>query len=145
MAKPVVITLTVEASTLFNLVSPTQAQIDTCCSLSDDNGGSGSPIENFTSTVFIDKNVKWKGETPDRGFSIAIDSIAYESKGADVNFFDVSIIPGSGGRSGNANANVKKDDGLKGKMDVYTLNFKVYDSGINFKPFPIDPKLAINP
>ncbi|CAM2880766.1 hypothetical protein [Flavobacterium frigoris] len=145
MAKSVVITLTVQASTLFNLLNPTPIQIGACCSLSDDNGGSGSPIENFTSTVFIDKNVKWKGETPDKGFSIAIDSIAYDSKGKDVDFFDVSIIPGSGGRSGNANANVKKDDSLKGKLDVYTLNFKVYDSGNNFKSFPIDPKLVINP
>lgn len=145
MAKSVVITLTVQASTLFNLLNPTPIQIGACCSLSDDNGGSGSPIENFTSTVFIDKNVKWKGETPDKGFSVAIDSIAYDSKGKDVDFFDVSIIPGSGGRSGNANANVKKDDSLKGKLDVYTLNFKVYDSGNNFKSFPIDPKLAINP
>ncbi|MGZ9733772.1 hypothetical protein [Flavobacterium sp. GNP002] len=147
MAKPVVITLTVQAATLYGMNDPSQPQIDSCCRLSDDNSGrsQNGTLEDFKSYVFINNNVKWVGVSRDSGYSVAIDSIDYESKSNDVNFFDNATIYGSGGRSGNASAKVKNDPNLINQLDIYNINFSVYDSGNLFKTFSIDPKLAINP
>lgn len=147
MAKPVVITLTVQTANLYGLNSPSQSQVDGYCALSDDNSGrsSNGTLEDFKSYVFINNNVKWVGVSRDPGYTVAIDSIDYESKSNDVNFFDSSIIYGSGGRSGNASANVKNDPNLANNLEIYNINFSVYDSGNSSKPFSIDPKLAINP
>ena len=147
MAKPVVITLTVQAATLYGMNDPSQPQIDSCCRLSDDYSGrsQNGTLEDFKSYVFINNNVKWVGVSRDSGYSVAIDSIDYESKSNDVNFFDNATIYGSGGRSGNASANVKNDPNLINQLDIYNINFSVYDSGNLFKTFSIDPKLAINP
>lgn len=147
MAKPVVITLTVQAATLYGMNAPSQPQIDGCCTLSDDNSGSSptGTLEEFKSYVFINNNVKWVGVSRDSGYSVAIDSIDYESKSNDVNFFDNATIYGSGGRSGNASANVKNDPNLINQLDIYNINFSVYNSGNSFKSFSVDPKLAINP
>lgn len=147
MAKPVVITLTVQAATLYEMNAPSQSQVDNCCTLSDDNSGrsQNGTLEDFKSYVFINNNVRWVGVSRDSGYSVAIDSIDYESKSNDVNFFDNPTIYGSGGRSGNASANVKNDPNLVNQLDIYNINFSVYDSGNLFKTFSIDPKLAINP
>ena len=143
MAKKVTITLSVNASILYALASPTQAQIDNESSLSDDNAGNSpnQQIENFTSNVYVNNDVKWQGETVDSGYSVAITSIVYEATGTDVNFFDSTTIDGTGGRTGNVTAKVKNDSGLVNKLDVYTINFRVYASGNNYKSFSIDPKL----
>lgn len=147
MAKPVVITLTVQAATLYGLNAPSQSQVDNCCTLSDNNSGSSQngTLEDFKSFVFINNNVRWVGVSEDSGYSVAIDSIVYKSKSNNVNFFDNATIYGSGGRSGNASANVKNDPNLVNQLDIYNINFSVYDSGNLFKSFNIDPKLAINP
>lgn len=147
MAKPVVITLTVQTANLYGMNAPSKTQVDSCCTLSDDNSGSSSngTLEDFKSYVFINNNVRWVGVSRDAGYSVAIDSIDYESKSNDVNFFDSGTINGSGGRSGNASANVKNDPNLVNHLDIYNINFSVYNSGNSFKTFSIDPKLAINP
>ncbi|MFV8270265.1 hypothetical protein ACNQGP_10075 [Flavobacterium sp. GT2N3] len=147
MAKPVVITLTVQTATLYGMSAPSQSQVDSCCTLSDDNSGSSSngTLEDFKSNVFINNNVRWVGFSSDAGYSVAIDSLVYESKSNDVNFFDNATINGTGGRSGNASANVKNDPNLINELDIYTINFSVYNSGNLHKSFSIDPKLAINP
>ena len=150
MGKKVEITLTVDAATLFGLSNPSQSQVDAECSISDDNSGN-SPTgknEDFTSQVYLNNDVKWKGMTSDQGYSVAIDSIVYESESSnpnDVDFFDVTTINGSGGRSGNATAKVKNDNLLNGKIDEYTINFSVYNQQGTSKSFSIDPKLAANP
>lgn len=146
MGKKVTITLNVNASALYALVNPTQSQIDNCCSLSDDNAGSSpnQKIEDFESTVYINNDVKWQGETVDSGYSVAITSIVYEPNvNNDVDFFDSPTINGTGGRTGNVTAKVKNDPNLLNKLDVYTINFSVYASGNNSKPFHIDPKLSV--
>lgn len=147
MAKPVVITLTVQTNNLYGMNTPSQTQVDGCCTLSDDNSGSSSngTLEDFQSNVFINNNVRWVGVSSDSGYSVAIDSIVYEPESNDVNFFDNSTINGTGGRSGNVSANVKNDPNLVNKLDIYTINFSVYNSGNSSKAFSIDPKLAINP
>lgn len=146
MAKPVVITLTVQTANLYGMNAPTQPQVDSCCSLSDDNAGSSpnGTLEDFKSKVFINNNVKWIGVARDQGYSVSIDSIDYESKSNDVNFFNTTIITGTGGRSGNASANVKNDPNLNHHTEIYSINFSVYTSGNLFKTYSIDPKLAIN-
>lgn len=146
MAKPVVITLNVQASRLYGIQNPTQADVDNCCSLNDDNNGNSpnGTIENFTSIVYINNNVKWNGASNDQGYTVAITSIVYEPDSTDVNFFDWQTLNGSGGRSGNVNANVRNDNNLLNQHDVYTINFRVYSSGTDFKSYSIDPKLAIN-
>jgi hypothetical protein len=146
MAKPVVITLTVQTANLYGMNAPLQPQVDGCCRLSDDNSGSSpnGTLEDFKSIVFINNNVRWVGVATDSGYSVAINSIDYESTPNDVNFFDNSIINGTGGRSGNASANVKNDPNLVNHFDKYTINFSVYNSGNLFKSYSIDPKLAIN-
>lgn len=147
MAKPVVITLTVRTAVLYGMNTPSPTQVDSCCALSDDNSGSSpnGTLEDFQSKVFINNNVRWVGVSSDRGFSVAIDSIVYKPESSDVNFFDNATINGTGGRSGNASANVKNNPNLMNQLDIYTINFSVYDSGNSFKGFSIDPKLAINP
>ena len=146
MGKKVTITLTVNASALWALTNPNQTQIDAECSLSDDNSGSSSSnIENFESEVYINNDVKWQGETNDSGYSVAITSIVYEAGvNNDVNFFDNTTINGTGGRTGNVTAKVKNDSNLLNKLDVYTINFSIYNSGNSSKPFSIDPKLKIS-
>ena len=147
MAKPVTITLRVQANYLFGLTYPTKAQINEICVLSDDNNGNSpnGTLPDFTSIVYINNNVKWVGVTGDNGYTIAITSIVFDSEDGDTNFFTTKIIQGSSGRSGNVNANVKNDNRLAGLEDIYLINFSIYDSPSNFKSFSIDPKLAINP
>ena len=154
--KPVKITLTVQASSLFALggTSFTQTQVDNLCSLSDDNdGGNSSNVNTFESNVYLNKNVQWVGAVKDekgvdKGFSIAIDSIVHEATPqsdptapSNDNFFASATINGGGGRSSNVNAVVKNNTSLINQLDVYTINFSVYDQQNNHFSFPIDPKL----
>lgn len=147
MAKTVVITLTVQTANLYGMNAPSQNQVDSCCALSDDNSGKSSngTLEDFKSYVFINNNVRWVGVSNDREYSVAIDSIVYKPETSDVNFFDNATINGTGGRSANASAYVKNNLNLMNQLDIYTINFSVYDSGNSSKGFSIDPKLAINP
>ena len=147
MGKKVEIVLTVQASSLYTMNNPSPTDIDLKCSLSDDNSGSSSngTLMDFLSQVYINQDVKWKGLTNDQGYSVAIDSIVFESEPNDVNFFDTLTIHGTGGRSGNATAKVKNDSNLIHKRDKYTLNFSIYTDGNSSKSFQIDPKLAANP
>ncbi len=146
MAKPVVITLNVQASRLNGIQNPTQSDVDNCCSITDNNGGSSSngTLGNYTTPVFINFNVMWIGATADQGYSVAITSIVYDPDSTDVDFFDWQTLNGSGGRSGNVNANVRNDNNLRNQHDVYTIYFRVYSSGTDYKTYSIDPKLAIN-
>ncbi|TDE07197.1 hypothetical protein [Flavobacterium sandaracinum] len=147
MGKKVEIALTVQASSLYAMSNPSQQDIDTACSLSDDNSGrsSNGTLKDFLSNVYLNQDVKWIGISTDRGFSVAIDSIFNEPETRDVNFFDVETIYGTGGRSGNATAKVKNDSNLVHKHDKYTITFSVYADGNSSKSFHIDPKLAANP
>ncbi|MCJ7465089.1 MAG: hypothetical protein MUO53_00150 [Maribacter sp.] len=155
--KPVVITLTVEASSLYAAVDPNQEFVDSKCSLLDDNGGNSVDVKTFESNVYLNNNVRWVGATKfpldvDKDYSIAIDSIRHEATPqsdptapTNENFFSSVIINGGGGRSSNVNAVVNNNSNLINQLDVYTINFSVYPKGNNPKPFHIDPKLRGNP
>jgi len=142
MGKKVNITLTVQASGLYGMSSPTQAQVDSQCSISDDNSGSSpnGTLEDFQSNVYNENDVKWIGSSNDSGFAVAITSIVSKSG----SIFDTTTLNGSGGRSGNVEGKVKKNAPNK-QIDTYTINFSVFDSGNVSKPFSIDPKLISNP
>jgi len=142
MGKKVNITLTVQASGLYGMSSPTQAQVDSHCTIADDNYGSSpnGTLEDFQSNVYNENDVKWLGATSDSGFTVAITSIVSKSG----SIFDSGTLNGSGGRSGNVEGKVKKGTPNK-QIDTYTINFSVYDNGNNPKPFSIDPKLQSNP
>jgi len=155
--KPVVITLTVEASVLYAAVDPTQSFVDSKCKLTDDNGGNSSDVNTFQSNVYLNNNVRWVGalnspQGVDKGYAIAIDSIVHEATPqsdptapSNENFFNSGTIPGGGGRSSNVNAVVNNNTQLVNQLDVYTINFSVYAQGNDHKPFHIDPKLQGNP
>lgn len=148
MGKKVNITLTVSASALYN-ANPqptTPSQLNPYCSLSDDNNGSssdGTP-ENFQSNVYINNDVKWDGNTNDSGYSIAIESVSYESVNNDTNFFPTIILGGTGGRNGTVTSKVNNNQSLAGKLDVYQITFRVYAQGNNYLTYSIDPKLSGN-
>ena len=101
MGKKVVIALTVQASSLYAMSNPSQKDIDSTCSLSDDNSGrsSNGTLKDFLSNVYLNQDVRWIGLTNDNGYSVAIDSIFNEPESRDMDFFDVTTIYGSGGRS----------------------------------------------
>jgi hypothetical protein len=141
MGKKVDITLTVQASSLYGLSSPTQRQVDSYCSIADDNGGSSpnGTLEDFQSNVYNDYDVKWLGATGDNGFTVAITSIVSKSG----SIFDSGTLNGSGGRSGNVEGKVKKGTPNQ-QIDTYTINFRVYDNGNAYKSYSIDPKLIAN-
>ncbi|HEU4791102.1 MAG TPA: hypothetical protein VFS71_15550 [Flavobacterium sp.] len=142
MGKKVTITLTVQTSGLYGMSSPTQSQIDSQCSIADDNSGSSSngTLEDFLSNVYNDYDVKWIGASNDNGFTVAIDNIVSKSG----SIFDSTTLNGSGGRSGNVTGKVKKNTPNL-QIDTYTINFSVFDSGNASKSFSIDPKLQSNP
>lgn len=154
MGNKIKITLTVEnASQLYNLnpqpPSPSST-VNGYCKLSDDNFGSspnGGGIEQFESIASIDKDVTWQGETSSQGYTVAIDTIVYENKDNDVNFFDTAQVPppprGPVSRNENVTAKIKNDDNLKGKIDIYTINFRIYQSPTQWKAYSIDPRLKI--
>lgn len=146
MSKPIVITLSVQTKKLFDLLKPTQDQIDSLCVFSDNNNGKSpqGTVEDFTSTVFINNNVKWVGASDDKGFTVAIDSITFKPNSGVVNFFKSTTLNGNGGTSGNVNANVKNDESLIGKHSDYLIVFSVFESPSNVKSFSIDPKLLAN-
>lgn len=144
--KPIVVSLNVQASTLFALSNPTQVQIDQFCVFSDNNNGfsPNGTHNDFTSIIYQNSNVKWIGVTNAKGFTVAINSIAFKSTNSDVDFFGDTVLVGSGGSSGNVSATVKNNSSFVNKSNSYLITFTVYDNKGNFKTFSIDPKLAIN-
>lgn len=142
--KNVKITLNVVSASL--LFTEGQSQVNAQCHLSDTNlGSTPNTPENFTSTVYTTKKVTWDGATKENGYSIAITSIVYEDKGTDVNFFDSNRLNGTGGKNSQVkDKEVKDDDKLDGKTDIYTINFLVYNGNTPSGPLHIDPKLRGN-
>lgn len=150
MSKNVEIKLIVDAAVLYTMKDPSQKEIENACTLEDNNDGHSpkGTISDFTSNVYLDKGVKWKGKTKDKGYDIAIDNITYVPKTTDPNdenFFDETFIAGSGGGNGEVNAKVKNDKKLINKLDVYSINFSIHKNESSSFSFRIDPKLQGNP
>ena len=139
--KPVTITLTVNASDLYNLnpqpLTNNQGELDTYCSLSDDNLGKippGGTLNDYCTDVFSGNTVKIKGASSSPGYRVLIDSISNNPA------FFASDPPG---QSGVVTATLK--DGIDGVVDTYTINFTINPSGNPTenpnRSYSLDPKL----
>ena len=142
-SKPVKITLTVNAEALYNAnpqpLTNNQAELDTYCSLEDDNLGKVPPgltLNDFTSDVYNGNTVTWNGKSGDvQGYRVLIDSISNNP-----NFF-ASDPPGQNGTvTATLNSGV-----APGTVDTYTINFTIDPPG-NETPrsYSLDPKLKMN-
>lgn len=152
METKLTITLSVEASKLYNMTNPSQTDIENNSTFFDSNGQTSKPgeIKNFESKVYVDQDVWWEGETKDKEnqdkeYSVAILSIVYKAGDDSENFFNTTAICGNGGPNGKVKAKVKKNDYLKGKTNIYSINFSIYPPGdAPMKSYFIDPKLKVN-
>ena len=143
---PVKITLTVRASDLYNAnpqpLSNNQAELDTYCSLDDDNTNEpgkippGGTLNDYTSVVYADQTVTWVGKNANNdGYRVLINSISNNP-----NFFS-SDPPG---QSGQVTATLRGD--INDKTDTYTIGFSINPPG-NPQDNPpqiysLDPKLS---
>jgi len=148
IGRPITITLTVNASALYNAdpQPTTQTELDTYCSLSDDNtvlrGGRIPPngtLNDYTTQVYSANTVSWVGvNNGDAGYRVLIDSISNNPT------FFASDPPGNSGR---VTAALK--DGINGLIDTYTIGFTIDAPGSQElnppKSYPLDPKLQGNP
>ena len=156
MAKKVTITLEVNASSLYPIESPSNAEVEGSCSIHDNNKGSSKngTVEDFISNVYINRDVRWQGSTKnpngaDEGYTVSIDAIMYIPEGdskKERNFFNFNMISGNGGRLGRVTAKVKNDKKLVNKTDVYRIYFSIHprEQGGLIKSYHIDPKLNGN-
>ncbi|MEZ4792841.1 MAG: hypothetical protein R2783_05080 [Gelidibacter sp.] len=153
MGKLVTINLSVEASALYLIPNPSPEEIDELTFLSDDNKGkSGNGTnEDFVTEVYINSDVKWKGKPlypkgADKDYSISIDSIEYEKKDGDTDFFDKTTIYANGDNKTTVTAKTKNDRGLEGLTDIYTVNFSIHPprNGKVKSGLSIDPKLKMS-
>jgi hypothetical protein len=154
MGKKVKIKLSVEAKALYLISNPNSKQIDDLTFLSDDNNGKSNngTNEDFESDVYINSDVKWKGDTvyptgDDNNYKISIDSIEYEKKDNDTDFFDKKKIDANEDNNTTVKAKTKNVKGLEGLKDIYTINFSIHppNGGPVKNDLSIDPKLKMVP
>ena len=150
MSKNVQIVLTVDANSLYQMSNPSQEEIDTMTTLSDDNDGvsENGKVQDFLSNVYLGHNVEWIGSTSDNRYSIAIDRIVYDFDLKDPNdkcFLedDVTIL-GTGGCNSKVVATIKDQIEMAKTLNVYKIEFSVHYNNIA-KSYLIDPKLIANP
>lgn len=143
----VVITLTVAADQLYKTRNPKRRDLDSCCSLSDNNNGSqgNRTIHYFQSDVYANYTVRWVGVVKDpngqdQGYTIAITGIRNKSKKIFANL----KLKGTRGKFGTVCETAKHDIG--NKKDTYTITFKIYPPNTRSikKELRIDPKLQGN-
>ncbi len=146
MGKPVNITLSVGASALYN-ANPqpsNQTELDTYCSLLDNNNGAippGETLNDFTSQVYLQQRVTWLiNNSGNDNYQVKILSVVNSSTPP---FFNPNTIsaPQGGAASVNGTCNVSSGS------DTYTINFRVTkpDPQGGSKDYSLDPKLGGNP
>jgi hypothetical protein len=149
MCKNVQIVLTVDASSLYQMSNPSQEEIDTMATLSDDNDGisENGKVQDFTSNVYLGHNVEWIGSTTDNGYSVAIDRIVYDFDLNDPNdkcFLEDDItIMGTGGCNSKVVATIKDQVEMAKTQNIYKIEFSVHYNSVA-KSYLIDPKLIAN-
>lgn len=149
MSKNVQIVLTVDANSLYQMSNPSQEEIDTVSTLSDDNDGvtENGKVQDFISNVYLGHNVEWIGSTTDSGYSVAIDRIVYDFDLNDPNdkcFLEDDItIMGTGGHNSKVVATVKDQVEMAKTQNVYKIEFSIHYKNAA-KSYLIDPKLIAN-
>lgn len=145
--KHVVITLNVAADKLYKLKKPKRSDINSYCSLSDNNKGTqgDKSIHYFQSDVYANYTVRWVGVVndpngEDRGYNIAITGIKNKSK----KIFPNLKLKGTRGKYGTVCET--SNPGIGNKKDTYTITFRIYPPIISRRKieFSIDPKLQGN-
>jgi hypothetical protein len=149
MSKNVQIVLTVDASSLYQMSNPSQEEIDTVTTLSDDNGGvsHNGKVQDFVSNVYLGHKVVWTGSSTNKGYSVAIDRIIYDFDLNDPNdkcfLEDDIIIMGTGGVNSKVVATVKDQIEMAKTQNIYKIEFSVHYNKLA-KSYLIDPKLLAN-
>ena len=150
MSKHVQIVLTVDANSLYQMSNPSQEEIDTMTTLSDDNDGvsENGKVQDFLSNVYLGHNVEWIGSTTDNGYSVAIDRIVYDFDLNDPNdkcFLEDDVtIAGTGGCHSKVVATIKDQIEMAKTLNIYKIEFSVHYDNVA-KSYLIDPKLVANP
>jgi hypothetical protein len=149
MSKNVQIVLTVDANSLYQMFNPSQEEIDTFATLSDDNDGytANGKVQDFLSNVYLGRNVEWIGSTTDDGYSVAIDRIVYDFDLNDPNdkcmLEDDITIAGTGGCHSKVVATIKDQQEMAKTLNIYKIEFSIHYNNVA-KSYLIDPKLQGN-
>lgn len=149
MRKNVQIVLTVDAEKLYHMKNYNQDDIDTYCTLTDDNDGTtnNGKVQDFLSNVYLSKSVEWVGASSNNDYSVAIDRIVYDfdlNDPTDIYFLeDDEKIHGTGGKNSKVVATVKDQEDIVSTQNIYKINFSIYYKN-NRKEFLVDPKLKAN-
>ena len=149
MSKNVQIVLTVDANSLYQMSNPSQEEIDTMNTLSDDNDGvsDNGKVKDFLSNVYLGRSVEWLGSTTDTDYSVAIDRIVYDFDLNDPNdkcfLEDDTTILGIGGCHSKVVATIKDQLDMAETLNIYKIEFSVHYNNSS-KAYLIDPKLISN-
>lgn len=149
MKKNVQIVLTVDAEKLYHMKNYNQDDIDSYCTLTDDNDGKtdNGKVQDFLSNVYLSKSVEWVGASSNKDYDVAIDRIVYDfdlNDPADIYFLeDDEKIYGSGGNQSKVVATVKDQQEIADTQNIYKINFSIYHKKER-KEFLVDPKLQAN-
>lgn len=145
MAKPVEITIKVNASALCPLSALDDEVLAANNDMSDDNNGcspGGRKNKDFQSVVYVGKTVTWipvvKGANPQDRYTVKIKEIKFKS-GTNIFGYD-PLTPVAGG----VTAQVLPDSKLNNTLYEYTIHVEVYDDGTLCHEYPVDPKLQAN-
>jgi hypothetical protein len=149
MRKNVQIVLTVDAEKLYHMKNYNQDDIDSYCSLTDDNGGKADngKVQDFLSNVYLSKSVEWVGASMNKDYAVAVDRIVYDfdlNDPTDIYFLeDDEKIYGTGGENSKVVATVKDQQEIADTQNIYKINFSIYYKKER-KEFLVDPKLKAN-
>jgi len=149
MRKNVQIVLTVDAAKLYHMKNYNQDDIDSYCTLTDDNDGKSTngKVQDFLSNVYLSKSVEWVGASINNDYDVAIDRIVYDfdlNDPSDIYFLeDDEKINGTGGKHSKVVATVKDQQDIADTQNIYKINFSVYYKKER-KEFLVDPKLKAN-
>jgi hypothetical protein len=149
MSKNVQIVLTVDASSLYQMTNPSQEEIDTMATLSDDNDGvsENGKVQDFLSNVYLGHNVEWIGSSTHNDYSVAIDRIVYDFDLNDPNdkcFLEDDVtIMGTGGCHSKVVATIKDQIEMAKTLNVYKIEFSIHYN-TESRSYLIDPKLLAN-
>jgi hypothetical protein len=149
MRKNVQIVLTVDAAKLYHMKNYSQDDIDSYCTLTDDNDGqtNNGKVQDFLSNVYLSKSVEWVGASLNKDYDVAIDRIVYDfdlNDPSDIYFLeDDEKIYGTGGNHSKVVATVKDQQEIADTQNIYKINFSIYYK-TERKEFLVDPKLKAN-
>lgn len=138
------IVITVEAGQLW-AKPPTETNIDNYTALTDDEGFSsefGEKTKDFLTEVFMAKKITWEIRSTNPSFTVALLSVTHNPTAGNPQFFNRNPIPVK--NNGKVEGVIARNPNMPNKDDSYTIHFTITFGGVTL-PYPIDPKLQINP